>query len=434
MIGAIADDFTGATDVAAAFRRHGLSTRIMFDVPPSSACPGPADALVIALKTRTIPADEAVSNSLAALSWLRAAGCDLIYFKYCSTFDSTPAGNIGPVLDALSSALCAPSVLTTPSSPEHRRTQYEGYLFVDGVLLAESHMRSHPLTPMTDSCLPRVLGRQTAAPVGLIRHRTVRSGPDAIASCADAAAREPKRYLLVDAVTDADLDAMARVAVHDRLVAGAAGLAGALARAVVSTAPTLGTDPAADPRAGLAAVSGEDSGPVVGIAGSCSARTLEQVAEVIERGCPSYFLDPLSQPDAASLAARTLRWYDSLAGPANALIYSSVDVEGLSRVQSSLGFAESAAFIEDATGRIAAGLVSRSVSRLLVAGGETSGAIVRSLRVWTGLLGPEAAPGVPWILTTGEHRIALLLKSGNFGERGLLADLLCGPGRRAERP
>ncbi|MEV4177917.1 four-carbon acid sugar kinase family protein, partial [Nonomuraea sp. NPDC049709] len=156
MIGAIADDVTGATDVAVALRRHGLRTVLYFGLPPQGTELPEHDAVVIALKTRTIPRADAVARSLEALHWLRANGAARqVYFKYCSTFDSTPDGNIGPVLDALADAMDAPVVAMTPSSPEHGRTQYNGYLFVGDVLLGESHMRHHPLTPMTDSYLPR---------------------------------------------------------------------------------------------------------------------------------------------------------------------------------------------------------------------------------------------------------------------------------------
>ncbi|MEV4898893.1 four-carbon acid sugar kinase family protein, partial [Nonomuraea sp. NPDC055795] len=205
MIGAIADDVTGATDVAVALHRHGLRTLLFFDTPAAEAALPPHDAVVIALKTRTAPRAQAVARSLAALDWLRAHGVGQVYFKYCSTFDSTPDGNIGPVLDALADALDAPLVAMTPSSPEHGRTQYLGHLFVGERLLSESHMRDHPLTPMTDSYLPRVLEAQSAHRAGVVPLETVRGGPAAIGRRLAHLRREGVRYALVDAVEDGDL-------------------------------------------------------------------------------------------------------------------------------------------------------------------------------------------------------------------------------------
>ncbi|PBC51783.1 3-oxo-tetronate kinase [Rhodococcus sp. ACPA1] len=416
MIGAIADDFTGGTDVAVAFRREGLRTHIFFGVPPDDVERSPSDAVVIALKSRMTPAPEAVQQSLDALRWLREHGADQIYFKYCSTFDSTPDGNIGPVLDALTDAIGAATVITTPSSPEHLRTQYQGYLFVDMLLLSDSHMRNHPVTPMTDSYLPRLLRTQTDATVGLIPHATVKEGTDSITAAIAAAETRAEKYILVDAVDQQDLQAIGRAIQGSSLTAGAAGLAGGLAAAVAAANSTLvgNTTPAqagAD-REGRAAV----------LAGSCSARTLEQIAVMKGQGRPWYQLDAMVDDNPETLAADALAWYDALTTSDAPLIYSSLNPVELKRVQDALGIAESAAVLENATGRIAIGLVERGVTRIVAAGGETSGAIVTALDVSGGLIGSEAAPGVPWILTTSGHRIALLLKSGNFGGPELLAD------------
>ncbi|WP_188191381.1 3-oxo-tetronate kinase [Nonomuraea sp. SYSU D8015] len=416
MIGAIADDFTGATDVAVALRRRGIRTVLFFGMPREEAAAEPG-AVVIALKTRTIARDTAVAQSLSALEWLRARGAEQVYFKYCSTFDSTVEGNIGPVLDALADALDVPVVPMTPSSPEHGRTQYNGYLFVGDVLLAESHMRHHPLTPMTDSYLPRVLEGQSAYRAGVVTLAQVRRGE--LARRLAELRAEGVRYALVDAVEDADLAAAGRALADAPLVAGAAGLAGGLAAA---RARTEGGDVTGAVPAGPAAV----------LAGSCSARTLEQVAAMIDAGRPAHRLDPLADPDPGSLAAGALAWYDALGavarpggGPAfegsgAPLVYSSLEPAALRRVQEALGGERSAAILESALGLIARGLVERGVTRLITAGGETSGAVVSALGVSGGVIGPEAARGVPWIFTPSG--LSLLLKSGNFGDPDLLLE------------
>ncbi|NJP89349.1 four-carbon acid sugar kinase family protein [Nonomuraea sp. FMUSA5-5] len=408
MIGAIADDFTGATDVAVALRRRGLRTLLYFGLPPQGAQPPEHDAVVIALKTRTVHKADAVARSLRALRWLRAHGAaEQVYFKYCSTFDSTPEGNIGPVLDALADALEAPIVPMTPSSPEHGRTQYNGYLFVGDVLLGESHMRHHPLTPMTDSYLPRLLEAQSAYRSGVVTLPHVRG--QAVERRLAELREQGVRYAFVDALAEEDLMTAGRALVRAPLVAGAAGLAGGLAAARAGAA---GQEETAAP---------EPSGPAAVLAGSCSSRTLEQVQVMIEAGRPAHRLDALTDQDADSLARRALAWYDALdASDGAPLIYSSLEPAKLRRVQQALGAERSAALLESAIGRIARGLVERGVTRLVTAGGETSGAVVSALGVPGGVIGAEAARGVPWIFVPSGP--ALLLKSGNFGDPGLLLE------------
>ncbi|AUI58868.1 3-oxo-tetronate kinase [Amycolatopsis sp. BJA-103] len=402
-LGAIADDFTGATDVAVAFRRGGLRTLLFFGVPPETEVLPTHDAIVIALKSRAIPAEDAVSSSLEALRWLRNRKAEQIYFKYCSTFDSTPHGNIGPVLDALSRVLSSDGAVMTPSSPEHGRTQYQGHLFVGETLLAESPMRDHPATPMTDSHLPRLLRAQTTTPVDLVTHDVVRRGETAVRE----AIYGKSGYVLVDALTEDDLRLLGRVVVSAPLVAGAAGLAAGLAAARASATP-LPTETRAP------------AGPAVVLSGSCSARTLEQVAVMLRLGRPAHRLDPVATPDPDALAAEALAWYDSLTEP-GPLVYSSSSPAELKRTQEELGVERSAGILEKATGLIALGLAGRGVRRLVAAGGETSGAIVTALDVRGGVIGAEAAPGVPWIHPVGDRHPALLLKSGNFGDPDLLA-------------
>lgn len=404
MIGVIADDVTGATDVAVAFRRAGLRTGISFGAP--AAVGDGLDVLVVALKSRTIAADDAVAQSLAAARTLRAIGADRLYFKYCSTFDSTAKGNIGPVLDALVELVAADVVVTTPASPEHGRTTVDGLLFVGGVPLAESPMRDHPLTPMRDSLLTRLMDAQAKGGSAVVGHDVVARGSAAIRGAMDAA-RGRTRYLFPDAATEADLLAVARAVVDEPLVAGAAGLAGAIGR-VRGAAATSRTPLDEVPPTGCAVV----------LAGSCSRRTLEQIDRVLRAGRPAHRLDALAAADPGLLAAGALEWFDALPpGPAP-LIYSSLPPEELHAVQEELGVERSAEILEAAVGRVAGGLRERGVTRFVAAGGETSGSVVAALGVRGGVVGVEAARGVPWIHT--DRGLDVLLKSGNFGDPDLL--------------
>lgn len=409
MIGSIADDFTGATDVAVAFRRAGLCTVVLFGVPVRALDLPPHDAVVVGLKTRTVEPADAVAQSLAAAEWLTQHGADQFYFKYCSTFDSRPDGNIGPVADALAARLGAGLVAMVPASPEHGRTQYLGHLFVGDQLLSESPMRHHPLTPMTDSFIPRVLRPQTSRSVRLVAHEVVSRGSEALAAEFARLREDSAGYAVIDAIEPRDLAAIGTAVLDHVLIGGGAGLAARLGAALASTG-----------RASAEALPEDPVGPVPAavLAGSCSARTLEQVA-AMRSSHDSYFLDAAAVPDAAELARRALDWYDSKDRKAPPLIYSSVAPAQLRRVQATLGVEDASHVLEDAAGRIAEGLVARGVRRLVVAGGETSGAVVSALGVTGGVIGAEASPGVPWIYTP-DASLALLLKSGNFGDPELL--------------
>ncbi|MGW1975691.1 3-oxo-tetronate kinase [Streptomyces sp. NPDC001889] len=441
-LGVIADDFTGATDVAVALRRAGLRTLLFFGVPDGTGGQGQGhggpggrlpehEALVVALKSRMTPAAAAVASSTAALEWLRGQGAGQIYFKFCSTFDSTPRGNIGPVLDRLAEATGAGPVLVTPSSPEHLRTQYHGCLFVDGVLLAESPMRDHPVTPMTDSYLPRLLRAQTRERVDLIGLRTVREGPAAVRAARERAGARGARYILADGIDESDLRTLGRAALGTPLVAGAAGLAAGLAHAYAeeraARPPGAERSAAGDARE-AGTVPRTPEGPAAVLAGSCSRRTLEQLSALIDAGRPRYYLDAVATPDPLALADAALAWYDALPpGGGAPVLHSSVAPGKLREVQRELGVERSAAVLEHATGLIAAGLAGRGVRRLVAAGGETSGAVVAALGVTGAHVGTEAARGVPWIHPLGGRPPALLLKSGNFGDPGLLLDASADP-------
>ncbi|MCX4679151.1 four-carbon acid sugar kinase family protein [Streptomyces sp. NBC_01433] len=444
-LGVIADDFTGATDVAAALRRAGLRTLLFFGVPDRTGAgtdgSGSArlpehEALVVALKSRMVLAADAVASSLGALEWLREQGAGQIYFKFCSTFDSTPRGNIGPVLDGLAEATGADTVPLTPSSPEHLRTQYQGHLFVDDVLLGESHMRDHPVTPMTDSYLPRLLRAQTREQVALIGLRTVREGGEAVRVALAGAGARGARYVLADGIDESDLRTLGRAALGFPLVAGAAGLAAGLAHAYAEEraghTPGAGWDEAGDEQT-AADTRKALGGPAAVLSGSCSRRTLEQLAALTDAGRPGYYLDAVAAPDPMALADAALAWYDTLpAGGGAPVLYSSAAPEKLREVQRVLGVERSAAVLEKATGLVAAGLAERGVGRLVAAGGETSGAVVAALGVTGAHVGAEAARGVPWIHPLGGGSPALLLKSGNFGGPGLLLEASASLAERAD--
>ncbi|KWX19805.1 hypothetical protein AFM11_33630 [Mycolicibacterium wolinskyi] len=412
MIGVIADDFTGATDVAVAFRRAGLRSMVVFSAGAATELPD-NDVTVVALKTRTVAAAEAVGQSLHALEWLRQRGATQIFFKYCSTFDSRPQGNIGPVADALADALDAPRVVFVPASPEHLRTQYMGHLFVDGVLLSDSPMKDHPLTPMTQSHLPTVLGQQTSRDIGLIELADVRRGPRRIVERLNGTQRRSTPYVLVDALDGADLLDIGAACLDEILVTGAAGLAGGLG-AAYSRRLTADSTPT------LAELALAADGPGAVLAGSCSARTLQQIDYMKTAGHPWLQLNAAQSQDAKGLAHDALAWYDGHEPASGPLIYSSVPPTDLQRSREQLGSESVSELFESAMGLIAQGLTDRGVTRLVVAGGETSGAVVTALGITGGIIGEEEAVGVPWIHAT-DRRLSLLLKSGNFGDRQLLS-------------
>lgn len=417
MIGAIADDFTGATDVAVAFRRAGMRTLVYFGIPDHTI-DAPADAVVIALKTRTVPVDDAVAESTTAARWLQANGATQLYFKYCSTFDSRPEGNIGPVADALADLSGARVTPIVPSSPPHRRTQYMGNLFVGRQLLSESPMRHHPLTPMRKSSVAELLAPQTARPIALLDLEEVREGSAALRRQADAL--PDRSYAVIDAIDDVDLLHVARAFIDEPLLTGAAGLAAALG--AVALERRAGT------YSGLESAPAdiESSLPGVALAGSCSARTLQQIAIMAERGHPTLHVRAERDARPEDLAAEALAWIDQQDLADGPLVYSSLPPAELREVQERLGVTEASALLETTMGLVARGLVERGVTRIVVAGGETSGAVVQALAVDGAEIGLEAAPGVPWIRTLGPRPLTLLLKSGNFGDENLLADAVGG--------
>ncbi len=409
LLGCIADDFTGATDLANNLVRAGLRTVQTIGVPEQPLA-GAADAVVVALKSRTIAAAEAVAQSLAALGWLRAQGVRQVYFKYCSTFDSTPAGNIGPVIDALLDALEGPGrgfTIACPAFPENRRTVFQGHLFVGDQLLSESGMRTHPLTPMTDANLVRVLQAQTRRKVGLVAHDVVAGGADAIRARFAALQAEGVGIAVVDAVTDADLLRIGAALAGMPLVTAGSGIAIGLPQNW-----QLAAGRAADalpPASGLAAV----------VSGSCSAATQAQVEDFTRRGLPVFAVDPLALATGEDVVGRALAWAAPRLAATPVLVAATAGADAVRAVQSRLGSARAGELVEQALSQIAVALVRQGVRRLVVAGGETSGAVVQALGVRQMTIGPQIDPGVPWTAAASpacaNAPLHIALKSGNFG-------------------
>ncbi|MCA3274882.1 MAG: four-carbon acid sugar kinase family protein [Roseomonas sp.] len=406
LLGCIADDFTGATDLANTLVKGGMTAVQVIGVPTG---PLPeADAIIIALKSRTAPVGEAVAQSLSACDALLAAGAKQIFWKYCSTFDSTDQGNIGPMADALLKRLGSGFALACPAFPTNGRTIYLGHLFVGNALLNESGMENHPLTPMTDANLVRVLGRQTDGAVGLVPFNTVEQGAAATRQAMMRLAEQGRRYAIVDAVTDQHLLAIGEAAAQHALITGGSGVAMGLPENFrrAGLLPARGNAASLPPMQGMAAV----------VAGSCSRATLGQIGLARDH-VPVLELDALATPDAAALTAQALDWVaGKLAADRPVVIAASAPPEKVAALQAKLGRDAAGALIETAMAAIAEGLVAQGVGRLVVAGGETSGAVVQRLGVTALRIGPEIDPGVPW--TFAEPRgLHLALKSGNFGAR-----------------
>jgi uncharacterized protein YgbK (DUF1537 family) len=406
LLGAIADDFTGATDLCNTLVRRGMRTVQLIDVPPPGREVVDAEAIVIALKSRTISAQEAVEKSLAALAWLQKAGARQILFKYCSTFDSTDKGNIGPVAEALMDALGTDFTLFCPAFPETGRTIYRGYLFVGDVLLSESGMRDHPLTPMRDPSLVRVLQRQTRGLVGLVPQFEVTRGPGAIRDAFASLKQADFRHAIIDAIEDRDLEAIGAAAADFKLITGGSGIALGLPenfrrQGLLRSGVSADTLPLIT---GAAAV----------LSGSCSPATLAQVAYMRERA-PTFTVDPIAIAEGRDVAGEALDWAKPLLGDRPVLISATAPPEAVAEVQRQLGRDRAGMLVEETLAAIARRLAADGTRRFVIAGGETAGAVVQALGI-TGLrIGRQIDPGVPWTMSLGEPALALALKSGNFG-------------------
>jgi 3-dehydrotetronate 4-kinase len=414
LLGCIADDFTGATDLANTLSRQGMRTVQIIGLPKGKA--PEADAIVVALKSRTIPAADAVAQSLQACRWLSEQGAKQIYFKYCSTFDSTDQGNIGPVADALLDELGADFTIACPAFPENGRTIYMGHLFVGDVLLSDSSMRHHPLTPMLDSDLVKVLGRQTRHKTGLVPYRVVKQGAPAIRMAFAELRQKSIRHAIVDATIDQDLLAIGEACSDLKLVTGGSGAALGLP----GNFRKLGLLAEHDSTKSLSAVGGQG----VILAGSCSTATLAQIAAAKSK-MPSrtVAIEDIAE-NAAKWLAETLAWAKPHLITSPILIYASAPPDKVAEAQARYGREKAGALIEGAMADTAKALAAQGVRKFIVAGGETSGAVVTALDVASLEIGPQITPGVPATLSYGIPRYALALKSGNFGGPDFFAQAL----------
>ena len=403
-LGCIADDVTGATDLANTLVRAGMRVVQTIGVPVQPI--NGVDAVVVALKSRTAPVAVAVAQSLAAARWLRAQGAPQLYFKVCSTFDSTPLGNIGPVAQALLEETGERFALVTPAFPENGRTVFKGHLFVGELLLSDSPMRQHPLTPMTDANLVRVLQAQVqGAKVGLIDHRCVAGGVSAVQARIAALRDAGVAFAIADALTD-DLRTLAAASRQLGLVVAGSGLA-------IGIPALHGLAPSAQaaqlpPAQGARAI----------VSGSCSVATQAQLADFQCRGGDTFAIDPLQLAAGVDQAAQALAWARPRLGRRPVLVYATAAPEAVRAVQSQLGAEQAGALVEAALARVAVGLVAAGVGQLLVAGGETSGACVQALGITQLRIGPQIDPGVPWChasVPAPAPGLHLALKSGNFG-------------------
>jgi 3-dehydrotetronate 4-kinase len=416
-LGCIADDYTGASDLANTLTRQGLRTVQTIGAPSDDLKLPEVDAVVVSLKSRSIEAGEAVARSRDAEKWLRSRGASHVLFKICSTFDSTDAGNIGPVMDALRADCGETIVLVTPAFPETGRTIYQGNLFVGLVPLNESPLKDHPLNPMHDANLVRVLARQSKTKVGLVNLAMLTRGADAVRGRLAELAGQGIGAAIIDAVFDSDLEIIGTVAAGHRLSVGASGIGLGIARALVKS----GKVRAASGAAAGAAV----GGPAACLAGSCSQATLQQIANA-ERIMPVLHLDTNSVVAGKEEARRAVAWAAERINSGAVLIASSATPEEVVALQSRHGRNHAGHAIEQAMADIAEGLVGAGVRRLIVAGGETSGAVVDRLRIPGFLVGEEIAAGVPVLRSVGAKRgeMLLALKSGNFGGPEFFSDAL----------
>lgn len=414
LLGCIADDFTGATDLANMLVRGGMRTVQSIGIPAADIAEGlDADAIVIALKSRTIPAADAVTESLEALRWLRERGCEQIFFKYCSTFDSTAAGNIGQVSEALLAALDSNFTLACPAFPENGRTIFRGHLFVQDQLLSESGMQHHPLTPMTDANLVRVLQSQTQSKVGLLRYDTVVQGVDSVRARIAALRAEGVSMAIADAVSDADLYVLGEACADLPLLTGGSGLALGLPGNFRRAGKLRDLDAAQVPKV--------EGGEVV-LAGSASQATNGQVAAWLEAGRPAFRIKPLALAAGEPVIEQALAFARDSAH--TVLIYATSSPDEVKAVQRELGVERAGALVEQALGNIAKGLRDAGVRRFVVAGGETSGSVVQALNVQLLQIGAQIDPGVPATVSTRGEPLALALKSGNFGGRNFFSKAL----------
>ncbi|MCW6033918.1 four-carbon acid sugar kinase family protein [Pantoea sp. JK] len=409
-LGVIADDFTGATDIASFLVQNGLPT-IQFNGVPESHDELSAQVIVISLKSRSCPTHQAIDQSLAALKWLQQQGCDRFYFKYCSTFDSTELGNIGPVTDALLAALGETQTVISPSLPVNGRTVYQGYLFVADQLLSESGMRHHPVTPMTDSNLVRLMTRQAKGKAAVINATQLDQGADAVRAQLDTLKAQGINYVVLDALHEQHLLTQGEALKEMCLVTGGSGLAIGIARAWATQQQNSDAEQAGRPQGERAVV----------ISGSCSQMTNRQV-QAYRQLAPSHeVLVERCLDNAESYAQELCDWVEAHHQPDLApLLFATADAQQLQAIQQQYGAARSSEAVEQLFAAVTRELKSRGWQRFIVAGGETSGVVAQSLGVTAFHIGPMISPGVPWVRDIHQP-LSLALKSGNFGDEQFFA-------------
>lgn len=410
LLGVIADDFTGATDIAGFLVENGMRT-IQLNGVPKQGITAAADAVVISLKSRSCPVDEAISDSVSALKWLQSQGCQQFYFKYCSTFDSTAQGNIGPVTDALLAELDEDFTIVCPALPVNGRTVYNGHLFVFNELLSDSGMRNHPVTPMTDANLLRLMDAQAKGTSGLLNFATIEQGVPAVTARFKELKSQGHNYAVVDALTGAHLDTLAQAAKSLKLITGGSGLAAGIAK---NWAEQL-KDQSAAKQEGYPV-----KAPTVVFSGSCSLMTNQQVATYKEQA-PHFAIDVQACLSNAQYAEQACDWvltnnHQELAP----LVYATADAAALQAIQKEHGAAAASHAVEQFFSQLAINLQQQGVKNFIVAGGETSGVVTQGLAVNGFHIGPQIAPGVPWVKSI-EGELSLALKSGNFGDENFFA-------------
>lgn len=402
LLGCIADDFTGASDLANTLAKGGMAT-VQFSGVPTAEAPAHCEAGVVALKTRSIAPEQAIAQSLEALAWLRAQGCRQFVFKYCSTFDSTPEGNIGPVAEALLEALEAESAIVCPVFPATGRTLFMGHLFVNGRLLNESGMENHPLNPMSDADIVRWLGRQARTPVGLVPYAAVREGETAIRRALGAQTRGGARLVVVDAVVDDDLHAIGRAVADARLITGGSGIALGLPENFRAAGELADAGSGFEPLAGAA----------VALSGSCSTTSMAQVEHHVARH-PGLAVSAADLMDDKMTVATALEFVEAHRDE-RPIVYSTAAPDEVRAIQARHGREAVAERVETFFAELARALVDAGIRQLVVGGGETSGAVTTALDLDTLVIGPEIDPGVPAMAVNGDRPLRIALKSGNFG-------------------
>ena len=405
-LGCIADDFTGATDLANMLVKGGLKTIQLLGNPSKEDVVPSVDAVIIALKTRTIPVEEAIEQSLQALNWLKNAGAKQFFFKYCSTFDSTDEGNIGPVIDALMEALETQFTIACPAFPETERTIFKGHLFVGDKLLSDSPMKDHPLTPMTDSNLVSTLSRQTSQKVGLVEYKDILAGPSAIRKAFDQLQKEDVAIAVTDVLNDEHLYFLGEAVKDFKLITGGSGIALGLPSQFKSR-----NNHQEETRAhSLPKVLGKE----IVLSGSCSEMTLAQVDEFSKR-YSTLKLNPIELAENNSALANAVDWVIQAKGKEPILVYASAPPDAVNQAQKKLGRDLASSTVENALAKIALAAVQNGFRRIVVAGGETAGAVVSNLGIKGIMIGEQIDPGVPATVSIGDPSIGLVLKSGNFG-------------------